>query len=318
MARETPTMPENPAASDGLHALVDAYLGHAQLERGLANNTILAYSRDLARFVEFLAGEGVESWPDLAPAQLAGFAHAMEREGLSARSRARALAAVRCLLRFGVREKVIDGDPVRKLANPKLPLRLPRVLALEETRRLIAAAPDGNLGLRDTAMLEVLYGAGLRVSELVGLPLAALDLRGGLLRVLGKGRKERLVPIGEPAVAALQRFLADARPALLGGRVDSSFAVFITRRGAAMTRQNFFVRLRLLARRAGIPSDRVSPHVLRHAFATDLLRGGADLRSIQAMLGHSDLSTTEIYTHVDRSRLRRTVEARHPRARRAP
>ena len=311
-------MPEGKASKSDVHSLVDAYLSHAHLELGLATNTIQAYARDLARFAGFLSDEGMVSWSELQPSHLTGFACSMEGEGLAARSRARALAAVRCLLRFGAQTRVIEGDPIQALANPKLPLRLPRVLDLEETRRLITAAPDTVLGQRDAAMLEVLYGAGLRVSELVGLPLAALDLRGGLLRVLGKGQKERIVPIGGAAVAALQHYLSDARPALLGERTDSSFAVFLSRRGSAMTRQNFFVRLRWLARRASIPLDRVSPHVLRHAFATDLLRGGADLRSIQAMLGHVDLSSTEIYTHVDRHRLRQTIEARHPRARRAP
>jgi integrase/recombinase XerD len=167
--------------------------------------------------------------------------------------------------------------------------------------------------LRDVAMLEVLYGAGLRVSELVGLPLAGVDLRGLLVRVVGKGRKERVVPMGEVAAEALVRYLERARPVLLGDRSDRDHAVFLTRRGHAMTRQNFFARLRRHARAAGLASDRVSPHVLRHAFATDLLEGGADLRAIQSMLGHADLSTTEIYTHVSRSKLRETVEARHPR-----
>jgi integrase/recombinase XerD len=306
---------EGETSRAGLHPLIDAYLSYAHLEQGLASNTMQAYGRDLARFAGFLESQAVASWQDLTPGHLRGFTHAMDHEGLSARSRARALAAVRCLLRFGSRERVLAGDPLQGLANPKLPLRLPRVLSEGETQALIAAASDTALGLRDAAMLEVLYGAGLRVSELVGLPLAAMDSRGGVLRVLGKGQKERVVPIGEAALVAVQRYLSEARPALLGKRRDTSFAVFITRRAGPMTRQNFFVRLRFLARRAGISSDRVSPHVLRHAFATDLLRGGADLRSIQAMLGHADLSTTEIYTHVDRSRLRKTIEARHPRAR---
>ncbi len=153
----------------------------------------------------------------------------------------------------------------------------------------------------------------MRVSELVELPLSALDRRGGLLRVVGKGGKERIVPLGAAALAALDRYHVEARPALLGSASDQTHALFLSRRGKGMTRQNFFTMLRNLSRRAGIPADRVSPHVLRHAFATDLLNGGADLRSIQAMLGHADLSTTQIYTHVSRARLHRTVEERHPR-----
>ena len=162
-------------------------------------------------------------------------------------------------------------------------------------------------------MLEVLYGAGLRVSELVGLPLSALDVRAGFLRVTGKGSKERLTPLGEPAVEALEAYLRECRPQLAraAGREDE--AVFLGRRGRGMTRQNFFQRLRAIARRAGIPSERVSPHVLRHAFATDLLEGGADLRAVQTMLGHESLATTQVYTHVSRRRLRETVERRHPR-----
>jgi integrase/recombinase XerD len=170
-------------------------------------------------------------------------------------------------------------------------------------------------------MLEVLYGAGLRVSELVGLPLAGFDRRAGMLRVMGKGRKERIVPLGEPALAALEQWLAEGRPALVRRRAATrapSEAVFLSRRGEAMSRQNFFARLRALARRAGLPGERVSPHVLRHSFATDLLAGGADLRALQAMLGHADLATTQIYTHVSRERLRDTVERRHPRGSRQP
>jgi integrase/recombinase XerD len=162
-------------------------------------------------------------------------------------------------------------------------------------------------------MLEVLYGSGLRVSELVALPLSALDVRAGVVRVLGKGRKERLVPVSEPALDALAHYLRDGRPALLSGRGRGCDAVFVTAHGGAMTRQNFFARLRALALRAGIAKERVSPHVLRHAFATDLLEGGADLRAVQTMLGHADLATTQIYTHVSRGRLRELVESHHPR-----
>jgi integrase/recombinase XerD len=164
-------------------------------------------------------------------------------------------------------------------------------------------------------MMEVLYGAGLRVSELVGLPLAGVDRRAGLLRVVGKGDRERMVPLGEPALEALEAYLAEGRPALVKSTAPATDAIFLSRRGGPMTRQNFFVRVRQLALRAGIPSDRVSPHVLRHAFATDLLDGGADLRAVQSMLGHADLATTQIYTHVSRARLRETVERRHPRGR---
>jgi integrase/recombinase XerD len=243
-----------------------------------------------------------------------GFAQALEAEGLSARSRTRILIATRRWIRFLLATGELTADPMEGIATPRFGQALPKVLRPDETAALLAAAdPDTTLGLRDRAMLEVLYGAGLRVTELVALPLGALDSRAGVLRVFGKGGRERLVPLGEPALAAVDAYLEGARPALLRAGHPGTDAMFLSRRGAPMTRQNFFARLRKLARIAGISSDRVSPHVLRHAFATDLLEGGADLRAVQAMLGHADLSTTQIYTHVSRARLRDVVETRHPR-----
>ena len=301
------------ADARSLDASLDAFLAHAAVERGLAPRTIEAYGRDLARFAAHLAGAGVGAVGAVRREHVVGFARALEREGLSPRSRARALVATRRWLRHAGTGGGAD-DPLQGVPLPKSERTLPRVLRPDETEALVAAAlPDGPLGLRDRAMLEMLYGAGLRVSELVSLPLSGVDRRAGWLRVRGKGRKERLVPLGEPALEALDAYLADARPQLARVTARRSEAVFLSRRGSAMTRQNFFLRLRELARRAGIPSDRVSPHVLRHAFATDLLEGGADLRAVQTLLGHADLSTTQIYTHVSRARLRETVERRHPR-----
>jgi integrase/recombinase XerD len=293
-----------------LDAAVDAFLTHAAVERGLSPHTLEAYGRDLARFAGYLADRGVARVADVRREHLAGFARALEGRGLSARSRARALVASRRLLRHGG----VASDALLGVVSPRVERKLPRVLRTDETVALIeAAGSDVPLGVRDRAMLEVLYGAGLRVSELVGLLLSSVDRRAGLLRVLGKGRKERLVPIGEPALESVGAYLEEGRPLLLRRARARSDALFLSRRGDAMTRQNFFTRLRAIARRAGIPSERVSPHVLRHAFATDLLEGGADLRAVQSMLGHADLSTTQIYTHVSRARLRDTVEERHPR-----
>jgi integrase/recombinase XerD len=293
---------------------VDGFLAHAAVERGLAPRTIEAYARDLARFAGYLEGQGVGRLARIRREHLTGFAAALEGEGLAARSRARTLVAVRRLLRHAGAAGALQADPTEGLASPRLDRALPRILQPEESAALIEAAgsPDA-LGLRDRAMLEVLYGAGLRVGELVAVPQDALDRRAGWLRVLGKGRKERLVPLGRPALEALDAYLEQARPQLARASRRRSEALFLSRRGSAMTRQNFFTRLRGIARRAGIPSERVSPHVLRHAFATDLLEGGADLRAVQSMLGHADLSTTQIYTHVSRGRLRDTVETRHPR-----
>ena len=301
-------------ATGELDAAFDGFLTHSAVERGLAPRTIEAYGRDLARLGTHLASTGVTRLRDLRREHLSGFVRALERQGLSARSRARTLVATRRWLRYVGAEGVLQGDPAEGLEGPRLDQRLPRVLRPDESEALIAATGDDvPLGVRDRAMLEILYGAGLRVSELVELVLGAVDRRAGLLRVLGKGNKERLIPIGEVALEALDVYLEEGRPRLERAAARRSDVVFLSRRGGAMTRQNFFYRLKAIARRAGIPSERVSPHVLRHAFATDLLEGGADLRAVQSMLGHSDLATTQIYTHVSRKRLRETVETRHPR-----
>jgi len=301
-------------ASLGIDAVRDAFLRHAAIERGLAHKTIDAYASDLQRFVQHLEGRGIEALPEVDRAAIASFLERLESDGLGPRSRSRVLSALRRMLAYANEQGLLDVDPLEGIHNPRLPERLPRILRPDETASLIAAADvDTPLGLRDRAMLEVLYGSGLRVTELVSLPLSGVDRRAGLLRVVGKGQRERVVPLGEGALDAVAIYLEASRPVLLGKRPDRSHAVFLSRRGSAMTRQNFFVRVRQLARVAGIAQERVSPHVFRHAFATDLLEGGADLRSIQAMLGHSDLATTEIYTHVSRARLRETVDVRHPR-----
>jgi integrase/recombinase XerD len=297
-----------------LHQAIDAFLSHAALERGLAPKTIEAYAGDLGRFAVWLEDAGIEAPGSLRREHVIGFARALESEGLSARSRTRVLVATRRWIRFLLATGELAADPTEGLSTPRFGQSLPKVLRHDETEALIAAADtDTPLGLRDRAMLEVLYGAGLRVTELVALPLGALDARAGVLRVFGKGRRERLVPLGEPALAAVGAYLERGRPALLRPGRPGTDAMFLSRRGGPMTRQNFFTRLRKLAGIAGIPRERISPHVLRHAFATDLLEGGADLRAVQAMLGHADLSTTQIYTHVSRARLRDVVETRHPR-----
>ncbi len=293
---------------------IDRYLAHLALERGLAPNTIAAYARDLAHFARSCDNRRTATVAEIGPPDLRAFVSALEKRGLGARSRARALVAVRCFAVHWVERGVLSADPAEGLRTPRLATSLPRVLRSDEIEALLAAASGpGPLGLRDRAMLEVLYAAGLRVSELVNLTLAGLDLRSGLLRVLGKGSRERVVPVGEPALRALEQYLSEGRPALAGSGERAGDAVFLTRRATPMTRQNFFTRMRCWAREAGIPTRRVSPHVLRHSFATHLLEGGADLRAVQAMLGHADLATTQIYTHVTRSRLREVVEARHPR-----
>ncbi len=292
----------------------DALLVRLGVEEGLSPRTLEAYAGDLAHLRRHLAVRGIDDLARVGREDLASFAHTLDAEGLAPRSRARRLVAVRRLLRFAREAGTLEMDPLDSLRAPRQPQRLPRTLAAEEVAALIAAArSEAPTGWRDVAMIELLYGAGLRVSELVGLPLSGIDRVGGLLRVIGKGRKERVVPLGELAGRALDDYLERGRPALVGARRGHEHAVFLTARGRPMTRQNFWKRLREHAIRAGLDADRVSPHVLRHAFATDLLEGGADLRAIQSMLGHADLSTTEIYTHVSRARLRATVESLHPR-----
>jgi integrase/recombinase XerD len=300
--------------SASLDAAVDAFLQHGAVERGLSPRTLEAYGRDLARFVRFASEQGALRVSALERRHLTGFLEALAAEGLAPRSRARMLVAVRRFVRFLLATGRLPRDPSEGVLSPRLARALPKLLRPEETAALLAAVTgDDPLALRDRAMLEVLYGGGLRVSELVGLPRSALDARAGLLRVFGKGRRERIVPLGEPALDAVARYLEAGRGALARRAPRPSEAMFLSQRGGPMSRQNFFERLRAYAVRAGLPRERVSPHVLRHAFATDLLEGGADLRAVQAMLGHADLATTQIYTHVSRKRLRELVDAHHPR-----
>lgn len=302
------------AGATPLEILCDAFLTRLAVEEGLSPRTVEAYAGDLRHLRGHLAVRGIDRVERVTRRDLSALAHYLDDRSMAASSRARVLVSVRRLMRYAQERGLLGADPLEALHAPRQTRSLPRILHAEQTAALIEAArSEDPLGLRDVAMLEVSYGAGLRVTELVTLPLSAIDRRAQLLRVVGKGRKERVVPMGETASEALETYLTRARPLLLGERPDREHAVFLTRRGRAMTRQNFFARLRRHARAAGIPSDRVSPHVLRHGFATDLLEGGADLRSIQSMLGHADLSTTEIYTHVSRKRLRETVESRHPR-----
>src|SRR5258706_1598638 len=243
---------------------------------------------------------------------LASYVESLYSAGLSSRSIARHITTLRNFERFLTREGKIERDPTEFLALPRQPSRLPRYLNRGEVDRLLAApTADKPAGLRDLAMLEVLYASGLRVSELCRLELSAVDLDLGVLRVNGKGGKQRLVPFGESAKQALERYLGAGRPALLKGR--GCRFMFVTARGGAMTRQGFWRLLRVHGRRVGI-FGKLTPHVVRHSFATHLVEGGADLRSVQIMLGHADISTTQVYTHVARRRLREIVDQHHPRA----
>jgi integrase/recombinase XerD len=292
-----------PAVGDD--ALLDRFCDALWLEEGLAKNTLAAYRSDLAGLAAHLGGKG------LARATEADlFAFLAARRG-RASSAARRLSSLKRFYRWCVRERLLDADPTLRLEPPKRAPRFPKTLTEADVEALLAA-PDTNtpLGLRDRAMLEILYASGLRVSELVGLRTFEANLEAGVLRVLGKGAKERLVPLGEEAVEWTRRYLLDARPVLLGRRISE--ALFVTARGAAMTRQAFWLNLRRYGARA-VPGKSLSPHVLRHAFATHLINHGADLRAVQMLLGHADISTTQIYTYVARERLKALHEKHHPR-----
>lgn len=290
---------------------IQAYLSYIQVERGLAPNTLAAYRSDLEKFSRFCRQRR------LAPAraerqQVVDFLGTLYQQGLDSRSVARALVTLRNYFRFLRQEGKLRREPTEHIEAPRTWKRLPKFLGLDEVERLLAA-PEGRAprGLRDRAMLEVLYATGLRVSELVNLRVADVQLDAGYLRCLGKGSKERVVPLGKKALTSLEAYLRNARPHLARRRPSSH--LFLSQRGQAMTRQNFWRLLRHHARQAGLRT-RLTPHVLRHSFATHLLERGADLRSVQLLLGHADISTTQIYTHVAQERLRQTYRAHHPRA----
>ena len=290
---------------------VDGYLVHLEVERGLATNTVEAYSRDLAGLLRSLGEQGVDAPVAVTTEDIATWLRSLSGEVISERSQARKLVAARGFFRFLEREQTIGADPARTLALPRPSRTLPGLLSLEEIRALMDAATRGQAD-RDRALIALLYGAGLRVSEGIGLEIGGVDLEGGVVRAIGKGQKERAVPIGDAVIERLDVYLNEARPRMLKGR--PSEYVFPGRdQRRPLTRQAVFKILRRLACAAGITRD-ISPHKLRHSFATHLVRGGADLRSVQVMLGHADLRTTEIYTHVDDEHLRATYKKSHPRA----
>jgi integrase/recombinase XerD len=286
------------------------FLDFCRIEKGLAANSLEAYQADLQKFVQFASRECGGAIPDAEG--LRGYLDALYRTGLGSRSVARHLSTVRSLYAFLLREGSIAADPTEHLGATRQWQTIPKFLNPDEIER-VSQSPDGGRakGARDHAMIELLYATGLRVSELCNLGVGDLNLDLGVLRTMGKGRKQRMVPVGKAALAAVRAYLETARPAILKGR--PSKYLFVTARGGPMTRQAFWKLLRGHGKKAGV-FHRLTPHTIRHSFATHLLEGGADLRSVQTMLGHADISTTQIYTHVMRSRLRKTVDEHHPRA----
>jgi integrase/recombinase XerD len=289
--------------------LLDQFMAHMKVEKGLSANTIVAYNRDLLGFFEFLKTRGVTPLR-VGQHDLLSFV-AERRVQLAARSLARCLVSIRMFYRFCVTEGKITSNPARLMGIPKLYQHLPHILSRDEVEALLTQPDDQTLlGKRDKAMMEILYATGLRVTELIGLKVHNVNLEAGFIRTIGKGSKERIIPMGGKAIDALKEYLQNARPAFLRKRKSSS--LFLNRRGNPMTRQGFWKILRHYALKAGIARS-VTPHTLRHSFATHLLEGGADLRSVQIMLGHSDISTTQIYTHVARERLKEIHGRYHPR-----
>ena len=292
------------------HPLIERFLEALWFEKGLSPHTRSAYRSDLAHFNAWLAQRGLEL-PQIGREAILDHLAWRLNEGYKARSTARFISGLRGFYRFLLREGLIAADPTLQVDLPQLGRPLPKSLSEADVEALLAAPElDDPIGLRDRAMLEVLYACGLRVSELIGLTLEQVNLRQGVLRVVGKGSKERLVPLGEEAIAWIERYSKEARPFLLDGK--PSDVLFPSLRGAQMTRQTFWHRIKHQARVAGIAKS-LSPHTLRHAFATHLLNHGADLRVVQMLLGHSDLSTTQIYTHIARARLQELHAEHHPR-----
>ncbi len=291
---------------------LDLFLSHVRIEKGLAANSVEGYGHDLRRYAEHLGRMGVAGWEAVTRVEIQAHLAELVRLGISPRSQARALSAIRSLHALLFAERLAPVNAADEIDSPRPARRLPTPLSTEEVERLLAQ-PDVRraAGRRDCAMLELLYATGLRVSELVSLELNDVNLETRVLLARGKGSKERIVPVGAPAAEAVRAYLATAREPLLHGRRSKD--LFVTPRGGRMTRQGFAKLLDRYARGAGI-RRRISPHKLRHSFATHLLQGGADLRAVQAMLGHADVTTTQIYTHVDRTHVKRLYERFHPRA----
>jgi integrase/recombinase XerD len=292
------------------HALVERFLDFLWMEQGLSDNTLSSYRTDLKKFAEWLTMHNIELLA-VDAADLQSYLNWRFKQRLSPRSTARFLSTIRRFYGYCVQERLMDSDPSLNIESPKLGTSLPHTLTEAEVDHLLQSPDlDTALGIRDKAMLELMYGSGLRVTELVSLELSQMSLRQGVVRIIGKGNKERLVPMGEEALAAIELYLKSARGELLGSK--ASDIVFLSRRGQQMTRQTFWHRIKFYAKQAGIRKH-LSPHTLRHAFATHLLNHGADLRTLQLLLGHSDLSTTQIYTYVAKERLKQMHQQHHPR-----
>jgi len=292
--------------------LIDQFLNHLSVEKGLSPNTLSAYAQDLQKLVRFAEQNGISGLDQIDRKAILLFLSDLKRRALAAASTARILSTLRTFFQFLIMEGILKQDPLAHIHSPRQAFRLPKVLHPNEVEALLNLPKgDSPVGLRNDAMIELLYATGLRVSELVSLPMGAVNLEAGYLIAHGKGSKERLVPIGKCAREKLSLYLAAGRPLLL--KTKSASLLFINRSGKGISRQAFWMQLKAYARKAGIRRA-ITPHMLRHSFASHLLEGGADLRSVQMLLGHADISTTQIYTHVAREQLKKTHQKTHPRA----
>ncbi|MFA5096563.1 MAG: site-specific tyrosine recombinase XerD [Candidatus Omnitrophota bacterium] len=291
--------------------LIDTFLNYLSVERGLANNTITSYREDLNTYLDFIAKSDIDALSKIDKSNITGFMFDQKGRGIAVNSIARRLAAIRMFHRFLTRERIVKSDPSALIDSPKLWKKIPETLTLNEVEELIAQ-PDvrRSQGIRDRAILETLYATGMRVSEAVNLKKDSVNLDIGFLRCIGKGNKERVIPLGKKAIAAINKYLEKARPKFLKNKESES--LFISRFGRKISRQSFWKILKKYAKSARIKKP-IKPHILRHSFATHLLERGADLRSVQEMLGHSNISTTQVYTHIDRNRLKNIHKQFHPR-----
>jgi integrase/recombinase XerD len=294
-----------------MEQLLDQFLHYLIVEKGLSKNTIDAYSHGLNRFSDYLRKKGIQEMLSVSKFDVRAFLLALRKQELSTKTVVRNLVAIRTFFQFLIQEGILEANPIEELESPKIAKTLPEILTLKEVEQLLEQPnPQTPIGIRDRAMLEVLYATGMRVSELTHLPINQVNLEGGYVVVFGKGSKERIVPIGSEAMKWVALYLKTARERLAKGK--ESPCLFINRSGRGMSRQQFWKNIKAFGRRAGI-RKRITPHLLRHSFASHLLERGADLRSVQMMLGHVDISTTQIYTHVTGERLKKIHQRYHPR-----
>ncbi|ASS91807.1 MAG: site-specific tyrosine recombinase XerD [Bacillaceae bacterium] len=293
---------------------IQDFIHYLTVERGLANNTIVSYERDLKSYKQFLNEKlNIQEVQNIQRYHILQYLHFLKDQGKSSKTIARHIASIRAFHQFLLREKAADEDPSVHIETPQIERKLPKVLSLEEVERLLETPElTSPIGYRDKAMLELLYATGIRVSEMVHLNLSDVHLIMGFIRCYGKGKKERLVPIGEKATKALEEYLEKGRPKLVRQKHKTD-ALFLNHHGKRISRQGFWKNLKSIAVKAGIQKE-LTPHTLRHSFATHLLENGADLRAVQEMLGHADISTTQIYTHVTKTRLKDVYKMYHPRA----